>query len=425
MVHTLDLAEQSPLEHACQYNCASVVKLLLQADSHIGLHLMHGLEHRSKWELFEIFVEDLGRRRNLLRHLAETELPVDRYRDLEIPDEHPMNDINTVVVLAELEKNSIQTPQRLDYYGIAKVSRYQLVNVFGCAFGNTVSGANIMHDAGFLMKPNAYTYRKDQIRLHGTCIHFYGSYWHPINSTLVQRLEIVLWVLERGVAFSYLHLHDLFSPSYSSLSLEDGTEDLTSSYGDRLELLSQLLSSRSGMPHECPCCIDVCFPALAALRTGGEASCYDIDDPEGRTFIFAGLLSLVEACKIDFGSQFWVWAMPRLIHSILFEACCLTHSNDCCKGKWQIDEDDTKEKQEEEQHMKFRLNTLTEELTAEYQESSTLLSDFLRDRVIVRALELVNGEEDASLEDRQRLRELGIVLEEECDGDEIANDGIL
>lgn len=342
------------------------------------------------------------------------QLSTEEYRNLGISVEHPMNDIQTVLVLAEMEDNSIQIPEALDYYGTTEIFKYHCVNVFGSSFGNTVKGSEILHNAGFLLELDVPRVREFQIRKQ--YVHLYRELW-PWKSTLTQRLDKILWLMERGFTFSEFDVHHLFSPSSKELSVEAESKDLITSYGERIELLSQLLSSRSGIPHECPCCIDVCFPTLTSLRTEKETPGHNIKDADRGTIVFADLISLLELCKADFGSQFWVWAIPRLTHSVLFEACRLTHSFYCCKRNRWIGEDEVRERQEEEQYMRSRLSILTEKLTAEYQESSILLSDFLRDLVVNQAPHIVNGEDDATQEDRQRLKEIGVVLEDENGSD--------
>lgn len=410
LVHMCDWAEKSPLEYACYYNCVSVVKLLLQADSSIDLELLRQLEEQSKWELFQIFVKELSQRRGVLRKRAETKLSAEKYPTLGVYVEHPMNDIQTVLVIVEMEENFIQIPEASDYYGKTEISKYHCVNVFGSSFGNTVKGAEIVHNAEFLLELDVPKVREFHIR--GQCVHLYREFW-PWKSTLAQRLDKMLWLLERGSKFSDSDVHRLFSPPYNELSLNTESKDQISSYGEKIDLLSQLLSSRSGISHECPCCIDVCFPALASLRTERETSDHNIKYTEREVMVFADLVSLLESCKADFSSHFWVWAIPRLTHAVLFEACRLTHSSYCCKRNRWIGDDEVKERQEEEQYMRSRLLILTEELTAEYEESNMLLADFLRDRVVVRARGLINGEEEASPEDRKRLRQIGVVLEDE------------
>lgn len=422
LVHALDLARQSPLDHACFNDCASIVKFLLQADSPITPELMDHLEERSNWKLLQILVEELSRRRDLLRQLAEAELSENIYRDLEIPVKHPMSDIKTVVVLSELERYSVQMPESLAYYGIDEIATYRPANFFGSSFGNTSKGADVVHNAGFLLDTHVDLSQKHQLR--GRIGRFFKCD-SPCNRSIAQHLDKMLWLREKGLSFSEDEVHHTFRPSKSALSLQDTRDDLIYSSEERIDLLSQLLSSRSGIQHTCPCCIDACYTILAALKSKRRVLYREIKDPSERVFIFSGLLGLLEACKNRLDPEFWTWAMPRLIYSVLYEVCCLTHSRSCCKRDWWvIEEDEVKEKQEEEEYIRCRLSTLTEELTAEYEESSLLLSDFLRDRVVVRALELIDGEEKASPEDRKRLREIGVILEEESESecDETAND---
>lgn len=106
-----------------------------------------------------------------------------------------------------------------------------------------------------------------------------------------------------------------------------------------------------------------------------------------------------------------------MIRCFLFGQLKLTHALTCCKAKFQTrgihHQGDIQEKQEEEWYLRSQLEPLVEELTAEYEQVDLPLSKFLKGRVTDRAQEVLEGEEEPFEEDKKRLREIGIVLEEE------------
>lgn len=240
-----------------------------------------------------------------------------------------MNDIKTVLVLSQLEEHSIHIPESLEYYGIDGIHENCSANFFGCSFGNTIKGADVLHKAGFLL--DAHVDRFQRYLLRGKLRSFSVAHWFW-DESLSQHLDKMSWLLGKGLTFSEHQIHDMLRVTNSKVSLQDVTDRLIYSSEDRMNLLSQLLLSRSGVRHTCPCCIDVCSPIIVILRSQREIPYHIRNHPEGRMAIFTRLLSMVEACNSKLVPEFWVWAIPRLIHSVLYEACCLTHSVSCCKG---------------------------------------------------------------------------------------------
>lgn len=288
-----------------------------------------------------------------------------------------------VRVLEELRISSVCIPEALEYPGPYRHGYFfGSCSLFDFYSDLSTTAADYVWNAGF---------RFD--------CHKAYDVWRRY-AKLNEKLDRALWLISKGLSTSDMDFHDFMSSLRWRYSLEETKAQLCSLEG-RSDLFWEIFSSCIGDDHQCACSVDGCIPALIISQFGWDEDLY--------------VLLLAECCGDRGDSHFWNWLAPRMIRCFLFDKLDLTHSYSCCKNLDERDDSESmiQDKQEEEWHLRSRLDPLVEELVMEYEKLDIPLLEFIAGRVRERALEVLEGEEDPSEEDRKNLRAIGVVLEAE------------
>lgn len=374
-----DDSNNLPLYYSSSGACLATAELLLEADSPIDLNILHAASCQE--DLMRNLLSHLADRMRRLKLLAERELQSEKLSFLEIPQEHPMDVPCAFHVLKELRAASVAIPHPL---------------VIG----------------GWLSMPNEPDPQYSLFRALPAEARLYESVWkagfRPIQrkrnisdifsipGDLLECVDVLVWIKSKGFRISYEDYHNALVVSHWPNRRYPKKNNLFHSLTHIWEESWDIYTFDNGPDHGCACCLNGCIPALSGFRhldTSGLECAEEFEGP------------------IEPG--FWTWLAPKIIRCYLFDSLELTHSFDCCKRGWQYyhGRDAVEERQEEEWYLRSRLENLIRELSDNFEELNMPLSIFLEEYVRTRAREVLNGEEAPCLETQQRIREIGVILD--------------
>lgn len=285
-----------------------------------------------------------------------------------------------------LKAASAPIPDSLDFSTFSRGHGNSLAcMIFGLWPVSNVCEAERAYEAGFLFEIEETNFNE----------------WIARNN-IQSSLNLLVWIKSKGVTTSRINFHDFMRDISWSESSPLPTNGSFYPASEILDLFWTIYLSREGRNHGCWCCAGFCVPALGAFKR----------DPES-------LALAEESVGLDFSSPAWGWLVPMFIRYSLFDWLRLTHSKECCcyymrfcSAKYEVRLSDLDEKQEEECYLRSRLDELVDELTVLFWSKGCLLYEFLEVDVQNRAYEVLDGEEEATEEDRARLRNIGVVLDE-------------
>lgn len=402
MVNSRDRKGLLPLDYAVARRNFAIVKLLLNAGSCIDWKTLRGAKSYWNDSCFPLLLHGLVERRERLKALAESKLPEKSMKMLNIPADYPMDGPCTIQVLETLRKAFVRIPEDLEFPGQDQLPKSSMKS-----FASSLRDLEYRRQDRYVCKKMDLPWLMSNLIEYSCtrtakCIYEAGFRWDlyewaKSNKRLLD-IDMMLWLQRKGINVSNLNLHNCID-----LSTYDERCGLFSQ-SERMNIYWEIFTLQTRFEHGCACSAEGCFPALTSI--------------EKRSFQGIRSLEFAERCPNSTDTQFWAWVAPKMIRRFLFRQLELTHAWKCCmvevlfRGLFP-NREYIQEKQEEEWYLRSRLGPLVEELTPEYEQLDLPLSKFLEGRVRYRAQEVLEGEEEPSEEDKKRLREIGIVLEEE------------
>ncbi|KAH7052409.1 hypothetical protein B0J12DRAFT_699061 [Macrophomina phaseolina] len=381
LVNIRDYGKKLPLHRASSEECVEAASLLLEADSSIDWSTIELHSNCENPSLSRVLFHHLADRRRRLAILARSRLPRGKLKRLQIPTENPMDGPQADDVVKELQLALVDVPEHLICWNNNPHETNRQTSVF-FDLKALAKSMELIWESGF---------RPDFAR--GSLVQMVARY------NIWETLDVMLWAKSKGIFISTEHFHDIMS-----VVRYWRETPLLHPMSKLLSLLGDVFTTTTGPMHNCACCKDGCIPALAI--PGGRFQLLD-------KLLVMAALKLAEN-NIDLAPHFWTWLAPRMIRRHLFSQLGLTHSIDCCRSR-RYEQDEVNERQREEWYLRSRLDSLVEELTADYESRNMRLSEFLKKYVKRRAKKVLRGEQEPSSQDRQRAREIGVLLDENQD----------
>ena len=407
LVHQVDVCGGLPISYSIAFRCLDAIELLINAGSAFSPPGWTGtseeiLQVLQDWEdpVPHFLLRACQERRRKLFELAKLTLPVEVWADLDVPTDRLLDDraaeIQRVLLDADIEiPKSISVPPRRAtvYHSICSVKH-----------------ADQLWDAGFRDIDS-----RDE------------AGYTPMMRTYLKNLEYVQWLLDHGanhrreIPCSHDDDDDERKPVAGFTALHCVAHHLGSEF---VELLANgpallldfeelLVNGDSHDDCHCACSSSGCAPFTISLKTINEESCRE----DSRRLLVREIESPGHpASSAPMRSKI----VERVIRFETFEALQLSHT--CCVftytcygARCRYAPEEVQEIYEEWEELLLEHEDLVSEFCHKFQELGGTLTSFLEGYWQTRMDEVLKEEKPLGEEDRRRLREIGVILEEVSD----------
>ena len=419
LVHQADICGGLPITYSIQFRCFDAIELLLNAGSALSSpgwicdweEVLEILEREDEIPLF--LLSTLQERRRKLLDLAKLTLPAEVWADLDVPADRLLDgraaEIQRVLIDADIEiPNSISVRQwhGTVYHGPIMLAK-QADQLWDAGFRDIDSPNERGHTPIML---NAYRsgFEYDQWLLdHGADLHGEGScvYHNECGN-------------EKSVAgLTKLHYvaHDL--PQNSMLLLDPKVPPAQKVAIEPLITFERLLVENEC--HDdcyCACSSGGCAPFTSLLKAMSKREGLYERIPKESSRRRRLLLQQLESPGHPASSAPMLSnIVEKVIRFETFEALDLNHT--CCefdfyKPSRRYTPEEVQEVHEEWEELLSKHEDLVSEFCHKFQELGGTLTSFLEGYWQTRMDEVLKEEKPYSEEDIQRLREIGVVLEQ-------------
>ncbi|KAF7184792.1 hypothetical protein CNMCM7691_006400 [Aspergillus felis] len=371
--------------YAIEADCVPGVKLILACDTFLldtrVLEIAGQLWNRNP-DIQKLIVEAFISRRRRLQALAETQLPVTMQAELNLRPGMLLN--RKAAKACELLKICSIDVTGLEALQEECVYRTPLMNL---------DLRNMVWDAGFCDVDEPNEYGVNALR---SC----STRWED----LTVQLERAEWLVSRGA--------DLYSYYYGSPTTHEIAErmavpmvaghhgELSAMSGQCVQLLHLILLDDCRDGCDCVCCAGGCFAFRIMLQDLFEWVQHATYRIEWYGPPLSAIFDTIDETLItEKKDEFYDLLAPRVIRFLTFCELGLTHTCDHYKQK--MTRGRIHDIQEEEASLIAQLNTVVDELLADYTSSSLTLHQFLkddwRDRMEEILSEMPNNREAAEL----------------------------
>ncbi|KAH9219366.1 hypothetical protein DL95DRAFT_443461 [Leptodontidium sp. 2 PMI_412] len=421
---------RTPLYYACSFNYASAIPSLLDHDSPMGSirdqnACLRHICRSNDFALQNIFISHLVNRRKRLLELARAKLPQFELEMLSLKEDRVLDAQAAAVTSALLQRNVEIDPALMPSIEARKTTVYHTPSL-------DLHMAKNLYESGFR--------DIDEIDIHG---------WTPFGSQIfdsvdsLESLETLQWLKDQG-ADAYREcpggggttLHALGSTMERSLGFinEEGYDTIPLKVQEA-KIASSFLTDEVVDDCDCACSRDGCQIITSALKSNrnrfsyfrdstGE---YCLDDIRLRTCL--SILKLVEASIPE-----RPWIPHEVLRVMTFDWLELTHTcHEDPMGRYHgprehLSYEEIQEIHNEEEGLLQEHENLVTEFEAKYAELGLPIAAFMEEYWMPRMEQVLNPGNECSLEEeRSRMREFGIVVEErdrieELDDDAVAGD---
>ena len=410
LIHQADICGKLPISYSIQFHCLDAVELLINAGSAFSSpgcfgtteEVLNVLPVKDPIPLF--LLRTFQERRRKLFELAKLTLPAEVWADLDVPTDRLLDDraaeIQKVLIDADIEipKSISVSQRRRTVYHAGFISAKQ---------------ADQLWDAGF--------------RDIDSCDE---SGRTPISESSWYRLDFAQWLLHHGAdpnrEICYIHkdhcggrksvagstaLHYMACGLGKFMVFPDNSFSLA-----QLVVFEELLLS--GDSHDdchCACSSNGCAPFTILLKTIRKESGFRpvaLSTPADRRFLLQRLESPGHpASSAPMRSKI----VEKVIRFETFEALQLSHT--CCDFEYfkvirRYTPEEVQGIHEEWEELLSKHEDLVSEFCYKFKELGGTLMSFLKGYWQTRMDEVLKEEKPLDEEDRRRLREIGVVLEE-------------